>query len=199
MKKTEIFPKHLCPLSADSGIALDGVGIFLNEIWKTIPEDFYEISSKGNIRRKNKKILKLQVDKDGYLYVVLSCSGKRPTKKIHRLVAEVFLPNPLKKPQVNHKDGVKSNNNVENLEWVTSSENINHAFKLNLKNQKGSKHNGVKLTIEKINLFFKLRKEGITIKEIGKETGTPPKTVERILYRTSWKHLKQNKEGIFYE
>lgn len=63
-----------------------------------------------------------------YLKINLSVNGKRITKTVHRLIAETFIPNPQNKPQVNHIDGNKSNNNVKNLEWVTGSENLLHWY-----------------------------------------------------------------------
>ena len=101
------------------------------EIWKDIKgyEGFYQISNKGNVkslRRDRERILKSEIGKRGYPYVVFSVGGKRKTFKIHRLVAENFVPNPNNFPQVNHKDENKTNNSVENLEWCTSEYNCNY-------------------------------------------------------------------------
>ena len=94
----------------------------------------YQVSNLGNIQSlKNKKLKFLQfaLDKDGYRYVVLSnWFLKKKTLYIHRIVAKAFIPNPENKPEVNHIDFNKQNNNVENLEWVTRIENMNH-YKLN--------------------------------------------------------------------
>lgn len=68
--------------------------------------------------------------RNDYLHVTLIEKGRRFTKKLHRLVAETFIPNPENKPQVNHKNGIRTDNRVENLEWVTSSENNLHSFRI---------------------------------------------------------------------
>ncbi len=110
----------------------------MEEIWKDIKdyEGYYQVSNLGRVksvprtiqRKKNKytvkeRILKSRPDKDGYEYVVLCINCKMKTKSIHRLVAEVFIPNPSNLPCINHKDENPSNNNVENLEWCTYSYN----------------------------------------------------------------------------
>jgi hypothetical protein len=77
--------------------------------------------------------LKSFKDRHGYSLVNLWVNGKSKLCKIHRLVAETFIPNPDKKPCVNHKNGIKSDNRVENLEWVTPKENNAHAIKIGLK------------------------------------------------------------------
>jgi hypothetical protein len=99
-------------------------------------DGLYEVSEDGvvySLKRfvgysKQEIILKPEVTKFGYYRVVLCCNGKTHKKSVHRLVAEAFLPNPGDKPQVNHKDGNKLNNNVSNLEWCTASENSRHAW-----------------------------------------------------------------------
>lgn len=74
------------------------------------------------------KILK-QTNSNGYLRITLKHYGKKQkSHRVHRLVALEFIPNPNKKPQINHKDGNKSNNHIDNLEWVTCKENIKHAW-----------------------------------------------------------------------
>lgn len=124
--------------------------------WKPIPnyEDVYVISSAGIVKRikyydaanikkyPNGNVLSLRPDKDGYLKVALTNKGKTETCFVHRLVASTFLDNPNNLPQVNHKNGIKDDNRVENLEWVSRSENIRHRIDvlgISLRNKKGSK------------------------------------------------------------
>lgn len=109
-----------------------------SENWKDVVgyEGLYKVSDKGNVysigrigapgRKRGGRILKPGYDKDGYLRVYLCKNGKRKTRFIHRLVAGVFLPNPNGLQQVNHRDEVKDNNNVENLEWCTREYNNNY-------------------------------------------------------------------------
>lgn len=99
------------------------------EIWKNF-ENNYAVSNKGNIRNNTTNTI-LIGDKNNIGYRRITTPNKRYF--IHRLVAEMFIPNPDNKPVINHKDGNKLNNNVENLEWVTRSENDLHAYKLNLR------------------------------------------------------------------
>lgn len=90
------------------------------------------IRKNGRIDNRRGKILKPGVDKYGYHRVVLSYNGKRKTYLVHRLVAQVFIPNPKNKPTVNHKNGIKTDNRVENLEWATQSEQKQHSIKNHL-------------------------------------------------------------------
>lgn len=104
------------------------------EIWKDMKnfKGFYKISNEGQIKNKKNKILKTSINHNGYIVVYLYKDGKKYAKKVHRLVAETFITKIEGKNQVNHIDGNKRNNNVNNLEWCTQSENIKHAYKNNL-------------------------------------------------------------------
>lgn len=115
----------------------------MQEIWKPVPgyEGYYEVSSLGRIRSidrctKNRwgsetfhrsQVMKCRIFKNGYAHVKLTKDGKRYEPSVHRLVAIAFIPNPNELPQVNHIDGDKANNTVQNLEWCTGSENQLHS------------------------------------------------------------------------
>lgn len=121
---------------------------FNNVNWKDIEgfEDNYMVSENGEIYSKKRDIVMKRRQGNYYQNVSLSLNNKGYTRTIHRLVAQAFIPNPLNKPEVNHIDGNKLNNNVCNLEWVTSSENSQHAVDTGL--QKPTKpHLGKKLGI----------------------------------------------------
>ena len=122
-----------------------------SEIWKDIAgfEGFYKVSDKGRIysverkdsqgQRRGGRILKPKHSRGGYLMVHLYKNGKMKAKSVHRLVAETFIPNPDGLPQVNHRDEVKDNNNVGNLEWCDSKYNINYGTLLERSAQAQSK------------------------------------------------------------
>ena len=102
--------------------------------WKQVENyPMYDVSSDGHVRThqrklRNNSILKPGISKAGYARVVLCNDGTKRNIPVHRIVAEAFIPNPENKPQVNHKDGNKLNNDVSNLEWCTASENVQHSF-----------------------------------------------------------------------
>ena len=112
----------------------------MEEIWKEIKGfDYHLISNLGRIKslprgiKKKETILKQSDNGRGYMKVCIREKGKMTNKYIHRLVAEAFIYNTMNKREVNHKNGIRVDNRVENLEWVTYSENNLHAYKTKLK------------------------------------------------------------------
>ena len=107
------------------------------EIWKDIKgyEGEYQVSSLGRVKSlKRNKIRILWINRrNGYAYVTLSKNNIIKNARVHRLVADAFLPEDLSRPFINHKDGRKANNRLDNLERCTASENLKHAYSIGLK------------------------------------------------------------------
>ena len=172
------------------------------EIWKPI-EGFngdYEINPIGVVRKLEKRsiingttfnrkarIIQPRTSVDGYHSVTLFKNDKAVGKRISRLVAETFIPNPNNLPSVNHIDGVKSNNSIGNLEWVTVKENTIHAFKHNLRNNKAENNPHAKLKDDDIQKIFDSHKQGISNILIAEIYGVTPSTISGILCRKFWK------------
>ena len=112
------------------------------EQWKPIQEfnGEYEVSNLGRVRSMKQyygviaRIMPATIQKRGYKAVMFHINGKARCVKVHRLVAEAFIPNPNHLPQINHKDGDKLNNQATNLEWCTGSQNMRHAWQTGLLN-----------------------------------------------------------------
>lgn len=107
----------------------------MQEIWKDVVgyEGLYQVSNLGKVYSLiSNKIIAFSKKPKGYLIVHLYKNGVDKSKHIHRLVAEAFIPNPNNYPEVNHLDGIKTNNCIDNLEWCTKKQNMEHASKNNL-------------------------------------------------------------------
>lgn len=163
------------------------------EIWKPIIgyENLYKISNMGNIFSiaKNRK-LTLKLREPGYYQIILYNQGKFKAFSIHRLVALHFIKNPLKKPQVNHIDGNKLNNRVDNLEWNTASENTSHAYEKGLIiSSKGEGRPTSKLKESDVIIIRYLKNLGALNKHLAAAFDVAPSIISRINTRSIWKHI----------
>lgn len=161
------------------------------EVWKQIDGyENYEVSNLGRVRSLPKKTRKgirvLKPIKQSYLTVDLCKDGVVKKHLIHRIVAKEFISNPEMKQEVNHKDGNKHNNSIDNLEWVTRCENRKHAFDIGLQSAKGSKNSQSKLNESQVLEIFKSNLRGF---ELSKLYNISPGTICDIKKRRSWKHL----------
>jgi len=132
---------------------------------KDIPgyEHLYAVTEDGKVwSYSSKKFLKPSTHRNGYLKLTLSKNGKVFTKQVHRLIAQTFIENPLNLPMVNHIDGVKDNNKVDNLEWVSYMDNMRHAMNTGLSKGDSS------LIGENPMQMKTMYTSGNTIKEIAK-------------------------------
>lgn len=156
------------------------------EKWKPINEvPKYSVSNLGKIKNnKTNLLLKLHTDKDGYKDICLSKTGRndRIYRRIHRLVATAFIPNPNNYPMVNHKNGIKDDNNVHNLEWCDNSYNVLYSYKIgtnknnlpiivyDLKNNETNEFLSIKHFIRHYNLHYTV---GMVVSKIEKSKVNP--------------------------
>jgi len=172
----------------------------MKEIWKIIPgyKGLYEVSNQGRVRSysrgNNPRILKPEITWCGYARTALCRNGAfdRNHLSIHRLVAQAFIPNPENKPEINHKNGIKADNRVENLEWCTISENRKHAIATGLMIMpRGKQCSWAKLNEHKVQRIRLLIELGIRHKKIAKMFNISPSNVSHISVGSTWAHLPQ--------
>lgn len=160
----------------------------MKEIWRNIDNYPYQISNKGRVRNNNEDIRSVSIGKNGYEKVVLYNYPNQKTFLIHRLVAIYFIPNPNKLKCVNHKNGIKTDNSIMNLEWCSHKQNSKHAFDYGLMNPpSGESHPAAKVNREKVSIIRKLR--GYSQREIAKMFGICQTTVCEILAKKIWKEV----------
>lgn len=158
--------------------------------------DKYFVSSKGDIysdKYHTRRSLKPRKNAKGYLYVNLCKDGKYKSIEIQRLVAQEFLENFDPSLQVNHIDGNKQNNSVENLEMVTQSGNIKHAISMKLLDpKKGEEHWASKLTEKDVSDIRASYKRGDRVKDIFKryKDRVSRGTISQIINNRIWKHIE---------
>jgi hypothetical protein len=173
------------------------------EMWKDIKgfEGLYQVSNFGRVKslpkewvcgrnggigKHNGMILKIQIDKEtGYIRVTLTKKNIRKHISIHRLVGIHFITNPNNKPVINHINGIKLDNRIENLEWVSHAENNQHAFYIGL-NRKGEEHSSSKLTEKEV---LEIRSSGLSSCKLAKIYNVSSKCILNIKNNKSWKHI----------
>lgn len=187
------------------------------EVFKDIVgyEGRYQVSNQGRVKSLartsidalgrtwswNEKMLKPGIDRGGYHFVNLRDGHKGRSIRVHRLVAKTFIWNPENKPQVNHVDGLKDNNSAENLEWVTSKENIRHAWESGLSspgnaningNHQGEKVKLSKLTEKDVNYIRENSRHlggAMTNVELAVKFRVNSATIRNVVIFETWKHV----------
>jgi hypothetical protein len=174
------------------------------EIWKSIKnyESSYEVSSEGRVRSLdrmsqngsgaimiNGKLLTIS-NSGRYSSISLSKDSKTKTFKVHRLVAEAFIPNPDNKPEVNHKKQPKTNNCVSNLEWNTKAENAKHAYDSGLLVTGEKNYNSI-LTESQVLAIRRLHRMNPNVSKlkISRKLNVSNSLIHNIINRVKWKHI----------
>lgn len=182
----------------------------LLEIWKDIEgyEGLYQVSNLGRVKSLERtivrsdgqkrflpeKILSCSLDDRGYVRAKMCRNNKHISKRVHRLVAETFIDNPDNKIEVNHKDGIKTNNKISNLEWATGYENLKHAHRNKLilppPIKYGSDNHQAKLTERQIIQIDKLLRDGkVSQSDIAKKYNVSKALITGIKKGKRWGHL----------
>lgn len=173
----------------------------MKEAWKKVKNyPNYEVSNHGSVRRiknlgrwgkfKCGGLLKLSLSNCGYYKVSLHGNKKQKTFYVHRLVLENFIDGCFNKGECNHKNGIKTDNRLENLEWVTTSGNLLHAHKTGLANgPRGEKHGQAKLSIGDVLAIKKLYRLGNLQRDIANSFSVTRECISGIITGRNWKHL----------
>lgn len=153
-------------------------------------KDYYTITSLGEVYSDNSGKMKTRnsANRDYQIINFMKIDGTKKIYRVHRLVMMAFCPvENMDELEVNHIDGNKRNNRLDNLEWCTASENQKHAFKLGLqKPRRGERSNFSKLTKEDINLIFNMKNQGYKVSEIEKFVPCSSSNIYYILSKQTW-------------
>lgn len=129
----------------------------------------------------------------GYLVVDLGLNGVIKRHLVHRLIASAYLENNLNKPQVNHINGIKTDNRLENLEWATRSENQKHSINIGLRSAKGEKNSQSKLNEQSVIEIFKSNEK---VKYLSRKYNVSASTISEIKRSKTWTHLTNNYKNL---
>lgn len=182
---------------------LNAISLQRAENWMPIPEyeDLYHVSDLERVktlfridkfgRRRSEAIMTPSINGQGYYILELYREGKHQTKLLHRLIGQAFIPNPENKKCINHKNSIRHDNSLSNLEWATYSDNNQHAFDFGKQVKTvGAAHPFVKLTEEKVlEIRAKYVKGIYGIERLSKEYGVAFGTIQCIIYKKTWKHI----------
>lgn len=171
---------------------IDGYkGYMVSNLGNIISKEKVWVTGRGTCRHKYQSQMK-KVERNGYLYVGFCLNGKSKSLLIHRLVAKAFIPNPQNFPVVNHINGIKGDNRVENLEWLTPGENQKHAFRIGLKKATDSSK-----PIYQFSLNGEFIREWKNFKEVTDSLGYDRSALIRVCkqrqkssYGYTWKYKK---------
>ncbi len=154
----------------------------------------YFVNEQGDVfstKRGSIKRLKPASLVEGYLKIAIHNNSKGKSILVHRLIAQTFIPNPENKPEVNHKNGIKSDNRVENLEWNTRSENMNHAYSIGLAtDNRGENHGRAKVNEKQVLEIRKLySKKTFNQRELSEIYGVDQTLISLIVNNKLWNHI----------
>lgn len=177
----------------------------VKEEWKSLPEYVgIEVSNLGRVRKNTRKhhgdvIEEFCKDRDGYCRCTVSFpDGRKSSQPVHRLVAKAFIDNPENKPCVNHKDNDRTNNRVDNLEWVTAKENVRHSFLHGERKKVKKVPLKTVLTDFQISQIGKLR-EIYTVNQISKLFNIKYTTLKNIIRKVNTRRLDNQQPSIYQD
>lgn len=180
----------------------------LEEIWADYPRypERYQVSSLGRVRSKSylkvgrneyrefsfitkPRILQPFKNEQGYLQMRLQVDGYKFTERVHRMVAETFIPNPEGKETVNHINSIRDDNIISNLEWSTQQENVQHSYDSESNSNKGDMHPRAILTEDIVREARTLRKQGMSVRNLAMIYGVKPDTMNAAITGKNWGHV----------
>lgn len=162
---------------------------------KQFRDTHYYVSENGDVYRKwsngYKKMKQSKIQNRNYYRTGLSINGKKISYLTHRMIAECFIPNPDNKPEINHDDGNGLNNNISNLIWATTNENMEHSIKNNL-HSRGETHGKRKLNnsiVKQIQKEYQFKSKDNNTNSLAKKYGVNQSTIYNIIKNKTWNHI----------